>query len=707
MANVPILERVELTMEPDAYAWSMQETPVVAQSTVFPITFDEPIPIHAKIEWGAFVNIPGLNFSYKNILTFDGYLNGYNDNNGRPQIALDTGAGSNFGLVLASFGGDISINTMEIEYYEDDIYQRTESFSSFTNDFTGGGVYIENAYITIYDCNLPIVFNSEDVPIDPEDPESENYYSRTDFFQVLNTQVPALDRVLNWSGNSYIEPAGDNFEIDIVGGKFRVTATAEQFIGQSYIYQFVKGKILSGKFALYPIPGISSGKLRYGIKSNAEFYALQYSVDGTTWLDTDSFPFTYFLRKRDGELGTFEMAISTGNNTVPIFDSPENAEGYINDIIPIEEADNWDVISGNDPDNLTNKTGDDAPSTEFGNVYTRSFFNQQYICDTNAIQDISNALYDITPGGIWEDIKKGLDMFGDNPIESIVNLVYYPLNLNQVFSNTQAAPSIWFGGYEHQLSQGSASKIIYPDGYYSCGTVVLKRTFNNYRDFPPYTRIFVDIPYCGTYEIDPAKYYGKTTELRYFIDTRANGLCTASLIADGVLVDQFNGQLGVSLPIILTDFSAYANNQLNTLLGNGGQAVSGATDIASSAAGASSAIGLASAGVGAAAFGAVQGAKTVYGLTQNNINKFNKTKGGSSAMLNQYLPQKAVFTFEIQEDDIPDNFYQLNGGATNAGGNVGSFFGYLEVEQVKLNIQGATENEKERIRSLLMGGVFI
>ena len=76
-------------------------------------------------------------------------------------------------------------------------------------------------------------------------------------------------------------------------------------------------------------------------------------------------------------------------------------------------------------------------------------------------------------------------------------------------------------------------------------------------------------------------------------------------------------------------------------------------------------------------------------------------------MLNQYLPQKAVFTFEIQEEDIPSNFYALNGGATNAGGNVGSFTGYLEVEQVRLNIQGATENEKERIRSLLMGGVFI
>ena len=705
MANVPILDYVELNMEPEAYDWSMQSTPVVPETSTFPVVFPEPIPINFKIEWGAFFSIVGLNVKFKYIATFEGFLNGYTSNSCRPYLMLHVlQDGDRFGIITNARAGDISITTFDVEYYEDDMYHHTDHLTSFNQDMTRGAT--SDAYITIFESNIPIIFEGANVPLDPEDPESETYYKVSEFYNIPVTQIPELDRVLNWNGNSYMEPVGESFEINIVGGKFKVTPTAEQFIGQAYIYQFVKGKILSGKFALYPIPGISNGKLRFGIKSNAEFYALQYSVDGVNWLDTDSFPFTYLLRKRNGETGTFEMAISMGNTTVPIFSSPENAEGYINDIIGIEEADNWPEISGNTPD-INNNTGDPAPATEFGNVFTRSFFNQQYICDTNAIQDISNALYDITPGGIWEDIKKGLEMFGDNPIESIVNLVYYPLNLNLVFSNTQAAPSIWFGGYEHQLSQGSAQKIIYPDGYYSCGTIDLNRTFGNYRDFPPYTRVFVDIPYCGTYEIDPAKYYGKRTELRYFIDTRANGLCTASLIADGVLVDQYNGQLGVSLPIILTDFSAYANNQLNTLLGNGGQAVTGATDIASSAAGASSAIGLAGVGVGAAAFGAIQGAKTVYGLTQNNINKFNKTRGGSSAMLNQYLPQKAVFTFEIQEEDIPSNFYALNGGATNAGGNVGSFTGYLEVEQVRLNIQGATENEKERIRSLLMGGVFI
>lgn len=709
MAVLPELLNCDLTLEPLAYSWAMDKTPVTPAGAPFPYVFEEPIPIKFKIEWGGFLNIPGLNYYFKNIATFQGTITGYSSDGMRPYIDLQVAQdGDNFGISTGSGAGYINVTQFDVEVYQDDIYQHTDTYNTFSQSLVSGATYLQEAYIKVFDCNLPIIFENLEAPIDPDDPESETYYRITDWVNLRVSQVPELERVLNWSGNAYIEPEGEEFSISITGGRATYSNNGNVTIHSRDICQFVRGKIISGKFALYVIPNINEGQLRCGIKSDAVFFGLQYSTDfGITWHDTETIPFAYFLRERINELGTFDLAFSglKDNNSIPVFDSEANANGYINGTIDASAAINWGVISGSfEP---FNDTGDENLLTEFGHVYTRSMFNQQYICDINAIQDISNALYDVDTGGIWENIKKGLEMYGDNPIESVVNLCYYPLSLGTVFQQVSPAPSIWFGGYEHQLTMGNASKIIYPDGYFSCGTVTLKRTFNNYKDFPPYTRIFVDIPYCGTYEIDPAKYYNKSTELRYFIDTRANGLCVASLIADGQLVDQWNGQLGVNLPITLTDFSAYANNQLNTLLGNGGQSVSGATDIASSAAGASSAIGIASAGVGAAAFGAIQGAKTVYGLSQNNINKFNKTKGGSSAMLNQYLPQKAVFTFEVQQEDIPSNFYQLNGGATNRGGSIGSFSGYLECDQVKLNIQGATESEKERIRSLLMGGVFI
>ena len=472
-------------------------------------------------------------------------------------------------------------------------------------------------------------------------------------------------------------------------------------------YRNVRGKILDGgRMAFYEVEGISDGSLKLNFVSSGNFEALEYSVDGVTWTSTNSFPFAYFYRTRTDEIGTFNYGLAFSNNSVPIYATQSQATDYIQGLIDETEALNWSEISDSYP--TKNGTGEPDDITEFGSVYTRSFFTQQYICNTLAIQDISNALYDTSPGGIWEDIKKGLDMFGGNPMDAVVSLMYYPLDLTTVFTNVESAPSIWFGGYEHALTQGAASKILFPDGSFSVGTVAIKPTFKNWRDVYA-TKLFVDLPYCGRYELDPTKYYNRIVEVRYFIDTHTGG-CVACLITDGHCYDQFNGQIGTQLPITLTDFSAYANAQINTLLGNGGQAMNtavSASDAGARAAAQGATMGVVGAGVGAAALGAVQGAKTVYGLSMNNINKFNQTRGGSSAMLNQYLNQKVTFTFETLELDIPSNFYALHGGATNAGGRVGSFTGYLECDQVKLNIQGATESEKEQIRALLMGGVFI
>ena len=704
-----LIPGIDFTFQPDAYKWDMTKTPKV---TSFPHTFTTPIPFSFKIRWGYFDRAAG-NVQVEHIVEGSGTMTGYAADSYRPYIALqlaqpldpeDPENLDSIGLTIyndsITFDNDIVITETLIH---DDIVQHTDTYNTFNQIFrrTTWEVDLTSIWMDVEYCDLPIIMMYGQVPVG----DDEYIYQQTEYTQISASQIPTLDRIMSWSGNSYIEPEGKDFSINVIGAHVRWDENGQHILSSSYIYQALEGKIISGNVALYEIPGISGGKLKYGIKSNAEFYGLRYSTDGSTYQETPVIPFSYILRKREEELGVFDAALSMGNTTIPIFDSEINAQGFINGSVDIENALNWDRISGEYP--LSNKTGDEDSQTIFGSVFTRSIFTQQYMCNVSAVQDIANALYDTSNGGLWENIKKGVEMFGDSPIESVINLTYYPLNLHTVFTQSESAPDIYFGGYKHTLRQGSASKILYPDGYFSCGTVVLKRSTNTYKDFPPYTRIFVDIPYCGSYEIDPAKYYGKTTELRYYIDTRAYGACVACLIADGHLVDQWNGQLGVGLPMTLTDYSSYANAQIQTLLGNGGQAVSGGLDVAQGAAQASSAAGLALGAAGVAGFGAVAGAKTIYGLSQNNINKFNKTRGGSTGMLNQYLPQKAVFTIEIQEEDIPGNFYQLQGGASNAGGTVGSFSGYLEVDQIKLNMPGATENEKAKARALLMGGVFI
>lgn len=616
---------------------------------------------------------------------FKAWLN-EQDSTGQIQLVSEEDYGTGWHAITTGFNG---------QYKDEDEYR----------NFIIGGVSSGDENMTELSLNwtfpyIPLFETQEDLDDYLANPESPTAYKKA----------------LNYKDSADIEEP--SYEHEIVNPYNTATWTSYGPSDSNIDgYRNMRFKMAQGaKVCLYPVGGynaIVNGAIKWKLLYRGMVEACQYSTDGTNYTNDLSLHWTEFYRQRDRELGTFTYGISFVNHTIPRFPNATKAQAYIDGEIPITDSDNWPDISPNYP--ILNDSGEDDPDTDFGDVYTKSFFTQQYLCTETTVQEISNKLYNIGEGGFWEQIRTGIEMFGDNPIESVTNLTYYPLDLSTVFTNTEGADhSIFFGGYELILENSTANKILYPDGEFSCGSVFIERSFKNYRDMPPYTRLWVDLPYCGRYELDPTKYLGKWVEARYFIDTRTGSCCCCLITSDnglgGHLSDAYNGQIGTQLPVRMTDFANYANAQIQTLLGNGGQATNTGMSLTQAGAQAGmsgNAAGVVSAVGGAAAMGAVQGAKTVYGLAMNNINKFNQTRGGSTAMLNQYLNQTVCFTLEILEIDIPSDYYDLVGGPSNASGTVGSFSGYLECDQVKLNVKGATENEKNKIRSLLMGGVYL
>ena len=545
---------------------------------------------------------------------------------------------------------------------------------------------------------------STNIPIFETDADAAQYMQYGDNIQnAINNNVPSVEGRYFEIINIWTEGTWD------ANGFTPATGATQNF-------RCVRGRVDDEPgIVMWAEPGINNGGLIYGVKNTESAHDMQYSEDGVTWQNTATFPYNYFYRPRVDEVGTFKFALTYYTNRVPIFEDEDTADDYINGDAPITDAINYTDISNDYPGSdtgITNNTGDPDDGTDWGSVYTRSFFHNIYLLGEGALSEISNALYDTTPGGKWEDIKKGIEMFGDNPIESVFSLMYFPLDLDSVFTNSGATSNIYFGGYNFQMQNNTANQVIYLDGYYVCGSVYIEPTFGNWRDIKA-MRLFIDLPYCGRYELDTQKYIGKTIKVVYYIDLHS-GACLACLVEggsasdnEGTCLDQYNGIIGEKLPITLTDFSGHANNIINTLLGNGGQAVNSGLNVANEAGMATSALGLASAGGAAAAIGGITAAKTVYGLQMNNINKFNQTRGGSSGMLNQYANQRPTFIFVYPEADIPSNFTQMYGNPSNAGGSISQFYGYFEADTVKLNVPGATENEKGKIRDLLMNGVFI
>lgn len=491
---------------------------------------------------------------------------------------------------------------------------------------------------------------------------------------------------------------------------------------QGQNFRFVKGKLLTGgRIAFYPIAGIQDGALKYGINlGDSEFEGLQYSIDSINWFDSSEFPFTFFYRERENELGTFDFGLSFYTK-IPVFEDEETAQKWIDEdpTVSLEDALNWPQISNQYPPN--NDTGSELGQSIFSEVKVKGHFSQQYICDDGCLTALAADLFDTSAAGMWDDFQKGLAAFGASPIDAVMGLSWFPFDVSTIF-NAPPSQYIWFGGYGWEVSGGNCRRIIYANGYKSLGQLLINPCYHSWRDYEPYTKLYVQIPYCGTYQLDLARYWNKVVEVRYYIDTRTNG-CIACLIADGYLMDYFNGQIGVTMPITLTDYSAYMNTQMQVLLQGGGQAAQAyghAQNAATSALPMGLGAGLLAGGATAGISGAVTGAKTVYGLMQNNINNFNKTKGGSSSMLNSYLPQTVDFIFEMQTSvfDYKDgNIYRVSPDYQEYGNSVGypsmksgslsNFSGFLKCQSVRLECSVATERERERLKQMLLSGIYI
>lgn len=549
---------------------------------------------------------------------------------------------------------------------------------------------------------------STNIPVFASSTRAQEYLNAASDEQAL----VILQDAVNYGG--IFTPPGEYFEISnpwIHGTWTEYGVSNTGNIG----YRNVRGQINEGGEIIFYKERYTHGDaaLKYGILIRGTFTGLQYSVDGLNWQNTDEFPFTFFYRERENELGEFNYGYVLNFGKFTIWENQDDATDYMQGNKDIEEALNWPAISGGYP--VYNPTGDELEETEFGHVYTEGFFSQQYILNATAVREIANGLFDTQSQGIWESIKQGIDMFGADPIQAVMGLSYWPFPLTEIFSHVSSQRYVYFGGYQFNFEDAGSSchRIIYPDGYKTiASTQMIKRRFHSWRDFEPYTKLYIMLPYIGTYQLDLARYYDKVLEVRYYCDTRTNSII-AALIADGTLIDYFNGQMGCTMPITLTDYSAFANAQINTLLGGGGQAV-GTFSNAAGTVGQVAPLGTAGflaggavAAGGAALSGAVIGAKTVYGLSQNNINNFNKTKGGSTSMINQFLPQKVILIWEMMEDCAPSNYGQMFGYPSMKAGIVANFSGFLRCQAVKLECGIATERERERLKQMLLSGVYI
>lgn len=442
---------------------------------------------------------------------------------------------------------------------------------------------------------------------------------------------------------------------------------------------------------------------------------------------------------------------------------------------------NFEFHHEDDPDEPP--TEDDM---EIKKPYLGSFFNRVYCCKRDHVTALATYVCQTIPQARisdWENFLTRLNMawggFGEW-LDSVIDVTIFPFNLPNRGVDMTAVPNNTVRFSPADISMGTWTSANWDDVTFSAtiykinstdclfdatGWKLISRKFNDFRDFPPYRKSVLYIPFVGNVEFNLHNYYGKYMKIKYAVDLM-NGGCRAFICVspsnttpsdDGIIVASYDGQMGVHVPVSKLEYGEYYSsitqalgNTISSAASTGANLAMGGTEIPTSitskpiknkilAKGAeklnlikgkinssklmNSNFGIQArrlgegakqgivggfegsiAGVGS---GSLEAFQSVFSLNRAESNVPFSTSGSCTPSLSAYTDWFCRIIWYESVTNESGNLLQMKGYPSNKSGALNSFSGYLSVSDVKLVCPKATENEKAMIREMLTNGIYI
>lgn len=210
-----------------------------------------------------------------------------------------------------------------------------------------------------------------------------------------------------------------------------------------------------------------------------------------------------------------------------------------------------------------------------------------------------------------------------------------------------------------------------------CGTITIDRYFGDFKDYMPYSKCFIYLPYIGVNEISINQVQGKALSLVYGVDL-LDGSCVARLSADNKQLYSFSGNMATEYPIVGKTPSsplAAATNLLGDISGN-------STLVAT-----------------AGLLGSV--------LTGQNSSSSFQTVGGVAGNWGNVGVLTPFVYIERPVQSIPNGYESCFGWTCNKYLPLNALSGYTEVDESIHLSTTATDEEKEMLKEILTGGFYI
>ena len=429
---------------------------------------------------------------------------------------------------------------------------------------------------------------------------------------------------------------------------------------------------------------------------------------------TEDIPWKYLDRSisfgSDDYYSCFEW-----ETNIPTWETQQDADDYFNGLKDISEALNFDNISRLDNSIVDpNFIGTDKDEeTSLGtNGMQYGYGCRLYAISNIELASLFNELFD--PLNL-EDILDGQKIFGSDGItQSIAGILYLPLSDLSDICGLGSLSYIKIGSWQSQNAQGR--RINNNSGIIDVGSFTWTPTYNDFRDFEPYTMAFIETGFWGFHELQISKYYNKTVSCKVAIDC-ATGATSLMLFGDGILLDCFEGTCGASRPFVATDNNAYMNNIISAVTGASNGASAGINNVGAAVADAGKlstaggAVGAAATGIGAVGVAggiAASGIYAGYNIKNAVDSPPQISRGNLSGNLGYYANNKISFIIAQKRTIVPENREAVIGLPSGHGATVGSFAGFLSCSAFKL-ADGFTGTDEERaeIMEIMRGGIYL
>lgn len=363
-----------------------------------------------------------------------------------------------------------------------------------------------------------------------------------------------------------------------------------------------------------------------------------------------------------------------------IIDDYKNVTIYNNGNIVSEDSDNHMNESVTNDDNYNEESSvwltPHRPTTEanLDNLLTTS-----YKITTANLRALATKLWG---GGFGDTLEK----LQNNPLENIVAIKTLPFNISS--------------GSDVQIKIGNVNTeingCIVTDNHKTTKITATVPKLSNVPDFlnySPYSGVSIYLPFIGIRDLDVNMVMGKQIGVEYVYDI-VTASCCAIVYVENTPINYFEGYCGVDLPLSAVNRSQVELQQGRAEVSGIMSAVGGAVSVLS---------GNVVGGVMSAISGGVN-AYTDYAKAQYHTT----TKGTIGSQLINFIPNECYLIIERPRYKEPDTYAHDFGYPCELSCTLGNLHGFTSVSHtVELDGIPCTQEEREELRRLLIGGVYL